>query len=45
VEEPPLEALKENYVMVFRPCTDDEMGESIGAGWANNTIPVNKEES
>lgn len=41
VEEPLLDALKENYVMIFRPCTEQEMGNQIGAGWANKPVSAN----
>ena len=44
VSEPPLPELSENYIMVFRPCTEAELAElmaaSVGAGWASSSVPV-----
>ena len=42
--EPEIAELAENYVMVFRPMTEDELAThfatSIGAGWATAPLPA-----
>ena len=40
VAEPDIPALKENYCMVFRPATSDELANAVGSGWADKPIPV-----
>ena len=38
--EPDIPALKENYCMVFRPATSDELATAVGSGWADKPIPI-----
>lgn len=42
--EPELPELAENYVMVFRPMTEDEnavhLSSGVGAGWASTPLPA-----